>query len=234
MIIRFTTVKMSIRGAGIIPYTFHDNKLKFLFQKYLTKTKSRDRKWKDFGGSSEPNEDPLMTAVREFVEETNAIFYIVSHATIYPELYKIVTSKVWIRGIGEWSLPDNKFDPYIEEIKKIIPIAIDYYYELLYSSTIYSFIERSYATFFLYVPYTNRISPFEDLHINYLLRYKRRHKWVVLKELLFLDINGRLNKTRLLETIVKNPLINCCTNRYYPTIEGNIYIPYCNMYFRIV
>ena len=55
-------------GSSILPVTFHNNKLLFLFGKETTMDDSQG--WSDFGGGMEPNEtSPLETAIRECSEE---------------------------------------------------------------------------------------------------------------------------------------------------------------------
>jgi 8-oxo-dGTP pyrophosphatase MutT (NUDIX family) len=56
-------------AAGIVPYTFFNNKTYFL----LGLEKS-NKKWSGFVGTSENGEMPLETAIREFNEETSMIF----------------------------------------------------------------------------------------------------------------------------------------------------------------
>ena len=55
-------------GSSILPITFHNNKLLFLFGKETTLDESKG--WSDFGGGMESNEtSPLKTAIRECSEE---------------------------------------------------------------------------------------------------------------------------------------------------------------------
>ncbi len=68
------------RRAGVIVYTIHNNKLYFLFAK--------DAQYKelcDFGGGPQKGEFSIQTAIREFKEETNAIFDLTSSTSIYSE-----------------------------------------------------------------------------------------------------------------------------------------------------
>lgn len=64
-----TPVSMSY-AAGILPYTFFNGQVYLLLGKDV-----RDNAWSDFGGKCEPHDDdkPLMTAIREFYEETCGI-----------------------------------------------------------------------------------------------------------------------------------------------------------------
>lgn len=61
------------RGAGVIPFAVHDQRVQFLFQ---TTFSGRKRGFlTDFGGGSDPGEDAHDTAVREFVEETETLYF---------------------------------------------------------------------------------------------------------------------------------------------------------------
>ena len=65
------------KSAGIIPYTFLDGKLLFLLQKQITRGKTKNYGWNDFGGKKNNlNESLYETACREFSEETNCLFYL--------------------------------------------------------------------------------------------------------------------------------------------------------------
>jgi 8-oxo-dGTP pyrophosphatase MutT (NUDIX family) len=56
-------------GAGILPVALHNNQLYFLFGE-----EENERKWSDFGGSSNPDETVLQTALREGYEELNGYY----------------------------------------------------------------------------------------------------------------------------------------------------------------
>ena len=61
-------------GAGILPISFKDGKIYFLFSREAGDKKFRDTgKWSDFGGSKEKNETYEQTAIREGWEESNGI-----------------------------------------------------------------------------------------------------------------------------------------------------------------
>ena len=51
-------------GGGILPVSKHNGKIYFLFG-----LEEYDKTWTDFGGSSESNETPYQTAIREGYEE---------------------------------------------------------------------------------------------------------------------------------------------------------------------
>jgi hypothetical protein len=53
-------------GGGILPVAKHNGKIYFLFG-----LEEYDKTWTDFGGSSELNETPYKTAIREGYEELN-------------------------------------------------------------------------------------------------------------------------------------------------------------------
>ncbi|MCU7833822.1 MAG: hypothetical protein KZQ83_01115 [gamma proteobacterium symbiont of Taylorina sp.] len=61
------------KGAGIIPYTHHNNTLYFLFHK--TFKGRRAGLLVDFGGASNDDENYHQTAIREFIEETEGMFF---------------------------------------------------------------------------------------------------------------------------------------------------------------
>ena len=60
-------------GAGVIPLTVHDKEVLFLFQKTFTGRKVGTLI--DFGGGLGHGEDYRDTAVREFVEETETMYF---------------------------------------------------------------------------------------------------------------------------------------------------------------
>jgi hypothetical protein len=55
-------------GAGILPTSYHNNKIYFLFGKE-NKYEETAPGWSDFGGGQDNNEAPLETAIREGTEE---------------------------------------------------------------------------------------------------------------------------------------------------------------------
>jgi hypothetical protein len=60
-------------GAGVIPFASHNGTVCFLFHK--TFTGRRAGLLVDFGGGSQAGETQYQTAAREFVEETDAMFF---------------------------------------------------------------------------------------------------------------------------------------------------------------
>lgn len=61
------------RGAGVIPFAVHDGLVNFLFQ--ITFSGRKCGYLIDFGGGSDAGEDARATAIREFVEETETMYF---------------------------------------------------------------------------------------------------------------------------------------------------------------
>jgi len=60
-------------GAGVIPFCVHDRQVLFLFHK--TFSGRRAGHLVDFGGGGEPGESFRQTAIREFIEETETMYF---------------------------------------------------------------------------------------------------------------------------------------------------------------
>lgn len=60
-------------GAGVIPFCVNNGEVRFLFHK--TFSGRRAGCLVDFGGGSEPGEDHRQTAIREFIEETETMYF---------------------------------------------------------------------------------------------------------------------------------------------------------------
>ena len=60
-------------GAGVIPFVVHQQQVKFLFQKVFSGRKAGHLI--DFGGGLNKGETQQQTAVREFIEETETMFF---------------------------------------------------------------------------------------------------------------------------------------------------------------
>ena len=60
-------------GAGIIPFCVNDGQVLFLFHK--TFSGRRAGQLVDFGGGREQGESHRQTAIREFIEETETMFF---------------------------------------------------------------------------------------------------------------------------------------------------------------
>lgn len=63
-------------GAGVIPFCVKDRQVLFLFHK--TFSGRRAGLLVDFGGGGEPGESHRQTAIREFIEETETMFFSVN------------------------------------------------------------------------------------------------------------------------------------------------------------
>lgn len=61
------------QGGGIIPFAKHNGQVQFLFQTVFSGRKAGYLI--DFGGGSDPGEDCRATAIREFVEETETLYF---------------------------------------------------------------------------------------------------------------------------------------------------------------
>jgi 8-oxo-dGTP pyrophosphatase MutT (NUDIX family) len=60
-------------GAGVIPFCVHEEQVLFLFHK--TFSGRRAGHLVDFGGGEEPGENHRQTAIREFIEETETMYF---------------------------------------------------------------------------------------------------------------------------------------------------------------
>lgn len=60
-------------GAGVIPFAVHNGTVNFLFQKTFTGRKVGY--FIDFGGGQGDGEDYRQTAIREFIEETETMYF---------------------------------------------------------------------------------------------------------------------------------------------------------------
>ena len=70
----YNTIFMQVKtGAAVIPFARRDGATWFLFHK--TFKGRRAGLLVDFGGGSQPGESPVQTAAREFIEETDAMFF---------------------------------------------------------------------------------------------------------------------------------------------------------------
>ena len=124
-------------SAGIIPYTFYNGLLYFLFQRILNPTRKKDYGWNDFGGKKiDNNETTAETAAREFSEETSCLFYFKSMDDYASEQsYNL--------------LKDNESLYYDEEtiqlLKDTLPLAQKYFSDKIteFASPIYIKFERN-------------------------------------------------------------------------------------------
>lgn len=167
---------LTCKSSGIIPYTFLDGKLLFLLQKQITRGKTRNYGWNDFGGKkNNSNESLYETACREFSEETNCLFYLKSNDN--PD-YNDFTS--------------NNNDEYTDFKTKMLRLyigeSIEYFKNRL-NNKMSAYSNDTYITFFMRVEYINEneFPESEDMHIKYQDRYKRICKWFCCEEILNLD-----------------------------------------------
>lgn len=76
-------------GAGVIPFCVSDRQILFLFHK--TFSGRRAGHLVDFGGGGEPGESHRQTAIREFIEETETMYFSanIHAAALTPESVQI-------------------------------------------------------------------------------------------------------------------------------------------------
>lgn len=183
------------KGSGIIPYSIIDGNIYFLLQKTDSPCKKKDSGWNDFGGKKNKSEHTVMTAAREFSEETSCLFYL---KEIDDEESNLLYEK----------LKDNPTLSYdeesIEKLKKIINISEQFFFDKInaYVNPIYVSSKEIYISYIIkvkYIPITD-IPRAEDLHIPYEDRYVRECKWFSLDEFMLLeeeDFHKRLQITKV-------------------------------------
>ncbi|AGC02099.1 NUDIX hydrolase [Acanthamoeba polyphaga moumouvirus] len=190
------------KSAGIIPYTFHNGQLYFLFQKAKNPPRKKDSGWNDFGGKQiNPNETTAQIASREFSEETSCLFYLADKKDLKSkEMYDL--------------FKDNQKLNYdmdtIQLLKDIILLSQKYYCDKIteYVFPIYVSSKETYISYFVKVKYIPEqdIPKAEDIHINYEDRYLRDCKWFSLNDIMNLnekDFHKRLQITRIQQRIMK-------------------------------
>lgn len=169
------------KGAGVIPYTFIDGILHFLFQRSTFPLNPKNQGWNDFGGKKDGDDgDAIDIAAREFTEETNCLFYLRENLSIEgnAKLFELLQHR------DDMTYSDNA----VVSLKKLLPIAKTYYNIKLRNQNqeLKLKIKETYASYFIYVPYieANIIPKAEDLHVDYDVRYMRECKWISFTELL--------------------------------------------------
>ncbi|QGR54092.1 nudix hydrolase [Moumouvirus maliensis] len=190
------------KSAGIIPYTFHNGQLYFLFQRAKNPLRKKDSGWNDFGGKQiNPNETTAQIASREFSEETSCLFYLAEKKdSKSKEFYDL--------------LKDNQKLNYdidtIQLLKDIILLSQKHYCDKIteYVLPIYVSSKETYISYFVKVKYIPEqdIPKAEDIHINYEDRYLRDCKWFSLDDVINLnekDFHKRLQITRIQQRIMK-------------------------------
>lgn len=194
-------------GAGIIPWTYHEGKLLFLLQIRDDQT-IKDKGFNDFGGKKDSkNEKPFEIAAREFVEETECLFYL-------QEKIKDEPSNYFWRIIYTNLKNNNKTNYSPEELgllRQIMTEATAYFKKKLsdnLNDCLYVSCQETYISFLLrtdYVPIVD-IPRAEDMHVDYEVRYMRTCKWFTYDELINLDeqlFHKRLQITKIRERIKK-------------------------------
>jgi hypothetical protein len=193
------------KGAGIIPYTYIDNKLHFLLQRAIEPTKVKDRGFADFGGKkNDRNEHTYKVAAREFGEETSCLFYL-------KEMFDSTNNIIYDTTYN--NLKDNPLLIYdsvtINKLKEYIILSEDYYSSKIDSvNPVYINSKETYISYLIKVPYipAEDLPRAEDLHIPYEERYIRECCWFSYESLLALpeeDFHKRLQITK-----IKNRLKN--------------------------
>lgn len=183
------------KGSGIIPYSIVDGKIYFLLQKTDSPCKKKDSGWNDFGGKKNKSEHTVMTAAREFSEETSCLFYL-----------KEIDDKE--SNLLYEKLKDNPTLSYdeesIEKLKKTIDISEQFFFDKInaYVNPIYVSSKEIYISYIIKVKYIpiSDIPRAEDLHIPYEDRYVRECKWFSLDEFMLLeeeDFHKRLQITKV-------------------------------------
>ena len=92
-------------GAGVIPFCVHGDDVCFLLHK--TFTGRRAGCLVDFGGGAKPGETHVQTAVREFVEETESMFFCGNPADASPGRASFDAQAPLVRALFDRTLADN-------------------------------------------------------------------------------------------------------------------------------
>lgn len=191
------------KAAGIIPYTIHEGKLYFLFQKNVNPIKKKDSGWNDFGGKkSDPAESTIDIASREFSEETNCLFYL-------KEMTNILDNANNLYEVFKHNDKLEYDDETIVQLKSLIKDSQEFFSKKIYEFVIPMYVnsKETYISYFVKVNYlpAEDIPNSEDLHIYYEDRYERVCKWFSIDDLNNLkdsDFHKRLQITKVLKRIV--------------------------------
>lgn len=189
------------KSAGIIPYTFHNNKLYFLLQHIDLPYRKKDIGWNDFGGKKNNEETTAETAAREFSEETSCLFYLKENKSEENEyIYSILKNNLSL--VYDMNAKNM--------LKSTIPLSQKFYYNKIikFANPIYLSSKETYISYLIKVEYIsqNDIPIAEDMHIDYEERYTRYCKWFTIEELLKLnetDFHKRLQITKIQKRIKK-------------------------------
>ncbi|QTF49455.1 hypothetical protein qu_564 [Acanthamoeba polyphaga mimivirus] len=200
------------KSAGIIPYTFKNGELYFLFQRAENPQRKKDSGWNDFGGkqlnSSETTAD---IAAREFSEETSCLFYLLEKLSI--ESNNNNNNNIKFKDL--YDLLKNNDDLFysretIVNLKKLIIESKKFYSDKIteYVLPIFLSSKETYISYFVRVKYIpeSDLPKAEDFHIPYEDRYLRECRWFSLDDLMNLnekDFHKRLQITRIQQRIAK-------------------------------
>lgn len=89
-------------GAGVIPFCVSDGEVRFLFHK--TFSGRRAGCLVDFGGGAEPGESHRQTAMREFVEETETMFFADDPSRVIPGCQRIESQLALVKALFDRTL----------------------------------------------------------------------------------------------------------------------------------
>lgn len=185
------------KSAGIIPYTFYNDKLYFLFQQLNDTTKNNNKGWNDFGGKKINDlESTIEIASREFNEETSCLFYIKEIEN--NEFFDLFKNNY-----------DLKYDEStIQLLNKIIPEATSYFISKMRKINLLIHVssKETYISYFLKVNFIDAgdIPNAEDIHINYKDKYLRSCRWFSIDEILEMpdtEFHKRLQITKIKERL---------------------------------
>jgi hypothetical protein len=184
------------KSAGIIPYTFRNGELLFLFQQLKNPNIKKERGWNDFGGKRiDDLETTFQTAAREFSEETSCLFYLHMIKKDIEAINFIVGNDIENTNIIKEIIIDT------------LPDAQKFFHEIITrEGVLYASSKETYITYFLKVEYIpeDSIPESEDLHLNYEKRYIRACKWLKFEDIMQLretDFHKRLQITRIQQRI---------------------------------
>jgi 8-oxo-dGTP pyrophosphatase MutT (NUDIX family) len=174
-------------GAGILPFAVDKNgNLYFLFQKSNEGKKAG--LYTDFGGSAVSSENILLTAVREFCEETAGI--VLSREDI----------PLTCKNIGEKEIQSSL------NVKR----AIDILYSDLSNKEIIKTICEKYTLFFIKIEYFD-IKILNDYYFNNTEK-KREFFWIgfdeILSEIFLNKLHPRLKNANKFQQIIQDIINN--------------------------
>uniref|UniRef100_A0A6C0LU79 Nudix hydrolase domain-containing protein n=1 Tax=viral metagenome TaxID=1070528 RepID=A0A6C0LU79_9ZZZZ len=196
-------IPMYSKGSGIIPYTLINGTIYFLLQQIDNKTYKKNIGWNDFGGKRDTeSETASEIAAREFSEETSCLFYLKEQNN---DLSKV--NFELLKNNDSLEYDENA----LNILRNMISQSTIYFKDKIdkYISPIYLCSrDATYVSYFLKVEFIpeNDIPKAEDIHLNYLDKYRRTCKWFSISELLRIDENNfhkRLQVTKIKQKIMK-------------------------------